>query len=60
MQIRIEDQTYVRDDTHMGKCALGYHGADAAMSPFIHKSMPGWNFDESKQELGEEAGYKLA
>lgn len=60
VQIQIEDQTYVWGDTHMGKCALSYHGADATMSPFIHKSMPGWNFDVSRQALGEEAGYKLA
>jgi len=60
IQVRIENYTYTWADIDLGKCALSYHGADSTMSPFIHKSLPGWNFDVSQQDLPEEAAYKIA
>lgn len=60
VQIQIEDKTYLWGDVDMGKCALSYHGGDASMSPFIHKSFPGWNIDVSQQEMSEESAYKFA
>ncbi len=59
IKIQIEDKTYEWGDVDMGKCTLSYHGADARVSPFIHKSLPGWDFDITKQEMSEEAAYKF-
>jgi ferredoxin len=59
VSIQIEDKTYTWGDVDMGKCCLSYHGGDATMSPFIHKSFPGWDFDVSQQEMSEEAAYKF-
>jgi hypothetical protein len=36
-----------------------YHGGDPRVSPFIHKSFPGYHFDVTKQRLSEEAAYKF-
>lgn len=59
IKIQIEDKTYEWGDVDMGKCTLSYHGADARVSPYIHKSLPGWDFDITKQEMSEEAAYKF-
>lgn len=60
VQIQIGDKTYMWGDVDMGKCTLSYHGGDASVSPFIHKSFPGWNIDVSQQEMSEESAYKFA
>ncbi|MFA6665226.1 MAG: hypothetical protein WCT06_01515 [Armatimonadota bacterium] len=60
VKIQIEDKTYEWGDVDMGKCTLMYHGADARVSPFIHKAIPGWNFDITKQNVTEEMSYKIA
>jgi ferredoxin len=60
VKIKIEDKVYEWGDVHMGKCTLSYHGGDACMSPFIHKSFPGWNLDVTQQDMSEEAAYKFA
>lgn len=59
VEIKIEDQTYRWADVHLGKCTLIYHGGDSRVSPFIHKSFPGWNIDVAEQDLTEEAAYKF-
>ena len=59
VEIRIEDRTYRWADVDAGKCCLIYHGGDPRVSPFIPKSLPGYRFDVTKQNLSEEAAYKL-
>jgi ferredoxin len=59
VQIRIEDKVYEWGDVHMGRCTLGFHGGDPRVSPFLHKTFPGWEFDVTKQEMTEDAAYKL-
>lgn len=59
VEIRIEDKVYQWADVDMGKCTLSYHGGDARLSPFIHKSFPGWDIDATKQEFSEDAAYKF-
>jgi ferredoxin len=60
IKIKIEDTTYEWADVDMGKCTLMYHGGDPRVSPFIHKSLPGWDFDVTEQNVSEEVAYKLA
>ena len=59
VEITIEDMTYRWADVDMGKCVLMYHGGDPRVSPFIPKSLPGYHFDVTKQELSERAAYKF-
>ena len=59
VEIKIEDKTYQWADVHMGKCTLSYHGGDSRVSPFIHKSFPGWDIDAGKQDFSEAAAYKF-
>ncbi|HPX42175.1 MAG TPA: hypothetical protein PLF51_17195, partial [Candidatus Hydrogenedentes bacterium] len=59
VSIQIEDKTYEWADVHMGRCTLCYHGGDPRVSPFIHKTFPGYEFDVSRQDVSEEAAYKL-
>ena len=50
VSIRIEDKTYTWGDVHMGRCTLSYHGGDPRVSPFIHKTFSGYEFDVTRQE----------
>ena len=59
VSIQIEGATYEWADVHMGRCTLSYHGGDPRVSPFIHKTFPGYEFDVSKQDISEEAAYKM-
>ncbi len=59
VSIQIEDKTYTWGDVHMGRCTLSFHGGDPCVSPFIHKSLPGYEFDVSVQELSEDAAYSF-
>jgi len=59
VEIRIEDKTYRWADVDMGKCTLIYHGGDPRVSPFIPKSLPGYHFDVTQQDVSELAAYKL-
>ncbi len=59
VSIRIDDQTYSWGDIHLGRCTLGYHGGDPMLSPFIHKSLPGYRFNVAEQEISENNAYKL-
>jgi epoxyqueuosine reductase len=59
VEIRIEDKTYRWGDVDMGKCTLVYHGGDPRVSPFIHRSLPGYEFDVTKQDVTETVAYKL-
>ena len=59
VQIRIEDKVYEWGDVQMGRCTLGYHGGDPQVSPFLHKTFPGYDFDVTKQNVSEDAAYKL-
>ena len=59
VQIQIEDKVYEWGDVHMGKCCLSFHGGDSRLSPFIHKSFPGWNIDADEQDFSEDAAYKF-
>lgn len=59
VKVQIEDKTYEWADVHMGKCTLTYHGGDARVSPFIHKSWPGFNYDVREQDVSEETAYRI-
>ena len=59
VEIRIENKTYRWADVDMGKCTLIYHGGDPRVSPFIPKSLPGYHFDVTRQNVSELAAYKL-
>ena len=59
VKVAIEDKVYEWGDVQMGRCTLGYHGGDPQVSPFLHKSLPGWEFDVTQQECSEDVGYKL-
>jgi len=60
VRIQIEDKVYEWGDVHMGRCTLSYHGGDPRVSPFLHKSFPGWEFDVRKQDVSEETAYRMA
>ncbi len=60
VKINIEDKEYEWGDVDMGKCTLSYHGGDSTVSPFIHKSFPGWNIDVKKQNMSEGSAYRFA
>lgn len=60
ISIEIEGRKYEWADVDMGKCTLMYHGGDARVSPFIHKSFPGWNFDVTQQKMSQESAYRFA
>ncbi len=59
VKIQIEGKTYEWGDVDMGRCTLSYHGGDPRVSPFIHKSFPGYEFDASKQSISEDMAYKM-
>ncbi|HHX38545.1 MAG TPA: hypothetical protein GX715_01140 [Armatimonadetes bacterium] len=59
VRIQIEDKVYEWGDVDMGRCTLSFHGGDATVSPFLHKSFPGWEFDVSKQRVSEDRAYKI-
>jgi epoxyqueuosine reductase len=59
VSVRIEDKTYTWGDVHMGRCTLCFHGGDPRVSPFIHKSFPGYEFDVTKQDVSENVAYKF-
>ncbi len=59
VSVRIEDKTYTWGDVHMGRCTLGFHGGDPMLSPFIHKSLPGYRCSVPNQDLSENNAYKL-
>ena len=59
VKIQIEDKVYEWGDVQMGRCTLSYHGGDPSVSPFIHKTFRGYDFDASKQNISEEMAYKF-
>lgn len=59
MRIEIDGYVYEWADLDVGKCVLSYHGADPRVSPFIHKSLPGFEFDVRRQQVDEETAYKI-
>ncbi len=59
VSVRIEDQTYTWADIQFGRCTLGYHGGDPMLSPFIHKSLPGYRCNVAEQTISENNAYKL-
>ncbi len=59
VSIQIEDKTYTWGDVHMGRCTLSYHGGDPSMSPFLHKSLPGFRMDPREQDMSENDAYKI-
>ena len=59
VKIKIEDKEYEWADVDMGRCTLSYHGGDPRVSPFLHKTFPGYNFDVSQQHVSEDDAYKL-
>ncbi len=59
VRVQIEDKVYEWGDVQLGRCTLGYHGGDPQVSPFLHKSMPGWEFDVTVQDVTEDRAYKL-
>ena len=59
VRIQIEDKVYEWADVDMGRCTLSYHGGDPMVSPFIHKTFPGYEFDARRQRISEDMAYKL-
>lgn len=59
VRVRIGDKQYEWGDVDMGRCTLGYHGGDPRVSPFLHKTFPGYEIDVTKQNVTEDAAYKL-
>jgi ferredoxin len=59
VRIRIGDKEYEWGDVDMGRCTLGFHGGDPRVSPFLHKTLPGYEFDVTRQNVTEDAAYKL-
>jgi len=59
VKIEIDGKVYEWADIHLGRCTLGYHGGDPSVSPFLHKSLPGYEFDPRRQDVSEESAYKL-
>jgi ferredoxin len=59
VSVKIEDKTYTWGDIQLGRCTLSYHGGDPTVSPFLHKSFPGYSFDASKQDISENMAYKM-
>jgi ferredoxin len=59
VRIQIEGKTYEWADVQMGRCTLGFHGGDPSVSPFLHKTFPGYCFDPRRQDVSENAAYKL-
>jgi hypothetical protein len=43
----------------MGRYTLSYHGGDPRVSPFLHRTFPGYEFDARRQRVSEDAAYKL-
>ncbi len=59
VEIEIEDKKYTWGDVHMGRCTLCFHGGDPRVSPFIHKALPGYEFDVTAQDLSEDRAYSF-
>jgi len=59
VQVKIEDKVYEWGDIQLGRCTLGYHGGDPTVSPFLHKTFPGYEFDVTRQDVSEDDAYKL-
>ena len=59
VKIQIEDKIYEWGDVHMGRCTLGFHGGDPMLSPFIHKSLPGYTCRVAEQGISENNAYKM-
>ena len=59
VSVRIEDKTYTWGDIQLGRCTLGYHGGDPMLSPFIHKSLPGYHCNVPEQAVSENNAYKM-
>jgi epoxyqueuosine reductase len=59
IRIEIEDKVYEWGDVHMGRCTLTHHGLNQEISPFLKKSVPGWNLDVRDSTMSEEAAYKM-
>ncbi len=60
VSVQIEDKVYEWGDVDMGKCTLMYHGGDPRVSPFLHKSFPGYKLEIVDQKMTEEEAYKFA
>ena len=60
ISIQIEDKVYQWANVHMGRCTLAHHGVDPRVSPFIHESWKGFEYDVRKQDVSEETAYKLS
>ncbi len=59
VRVQIEDKTYEWGDIQLGRCTLGFHGGDPMLSPFIHKSLPGYHCRVADQGLSENNAYKM-
>ena len=59
VKIEIEDKVYEWGNVHMGRCTLAHHGCDPRVSPFLHKSLKGFKYDITNQDVSEETAYKL-
>lgn len=59
ISVDIEGKKYEWGDVQMGRCTLGYHGGDPMLSPFIHKSLPGYHCRVADQNISENNAYKM-
>ncbi len=59
IKIHIEGREYEWGDVHMGRCTATHHGINYKASPFLKRSLPGFNLDITKTEMSEEVAYRI-
>ena len=59
IKIKIDDTVFEWGDVHMGRCTLTHHGLNYEASPFLKKSLPGFNLDVRNSNVSEEVAYRL-
>lgn len=60
IRIEIDDQIIEWGDVHMGRCTLTHHGLNYEASPFLKKSLPGFDLDVRNSKVSEEVAYRMA
>ncbi len=59
IKIHIDGREYEWGDVHMGRCTATHHGINYKASPFLKRSLPGFNLDITKTEMSEEVAYRI-
>ncbi len=59
IKVHIDGREYEWGDVHMGRCTATHHGINYKASPFLKRSLPGFNLDITKTEMSEEVAYRI-